>query len=66
MTWQSITGLTDKGYTVTHIIPVDDLFDHGLSSDCWCHPQLDDEFFVATHNSADGREYFENGMRKPS
>jgi len=51
---------------VTHVIPVDDLHDHEMSSECWCQPGLDHEHWVATHNSADGREEFESGMRKPS
>lgn len=64
--WLSITGMTEGGGRVTHIIPVDDLHDHEMSSDCWCQPILDHEDWVATHNSADGREDFESGMRKPS
>jgi hypothetical protein len=66
MTWQSITGMTPKGHLVTHVIPVDDLHEHYMSDECWCCPELDDEHWVATHNSADRREEFESGARKPS
>jgi hypothetical protein len=66
MTWMSITGLTDDGWKVTHVIPCDDLWDHSLDSGCWCCPTFDEEHWVATHQSADGREAFENGERKPS
>ena len=64
--WVSITGMTESGGRVTHIIPVDDLHGHEMSSDCWCQPILDHEYWIATHNSADGREDYENGRRKPS
>lgn len=66
MTWQSITGMTPKGFMVTHVIPVGDTYDHEFSDQCWCQPELDDEYWVATHHSADRREDFENGRRKPS
>jgi hypothetical protein len=45
------------------VIPVNDLREHSLA-DCWCQP-FDDEG-VLVHNSADGREFFERGERKPS
>jgi len=64
--WMSVTGITDSGSMVTHIIPMDDLRDHCLDCECWCCPGLDEEHWVATHNSADGREDFESGLRKPS
>lgn len=37
---------------------------HVLNNDCWCYPIEDDGIIV--HNSADGREFFENGIRKPN
>ena len=64
--WMSITGVTDSGGLVTHVLPIDDTHEHELSSDCWCEPYLDHEHWVATHHSADGREAFESGARKPS
>jgi hypothetical protein len=66
MGWSLIVGRTDAGYVVTHIMPEGDLFDHETSARCWCHPDLDEEDWVAMHHSADGREDFEQGRRKPS
>jgi hypothetical protein len=66
MSWLSITSVSDAGGLVTHIVPIDDTHDHELSSECWCDPKLDEEHWVATHQSADGREDFESGARKPS
>ena len=64
--WQEITGETFLGSTVTHIIPMHDMFSHYLCKDCWCQPDLDDSADIAMHHSADGRELFEMGIRKPS
>ena len=64
--WHSISGVTPCGSIVTHIVPGEDLYPHELSADCWCGPDLDHEFWIATHRSADGREDFESGRRKPS
>ncbi len=54
-----------------HIVPVNDLKEHDATMECWCQPTLDDgedwgheKIFV--HHSADGREAFETGLRKPS
>lgn len=66
MTWIRIEGITECGYTVTHILPEDEQDIHVLTDDCWCEPSLDDEFWIATHNSVDGREKFETGERKLS
>ncbi len=46
-----------------HVIPINDLREHVVSVDCWCHPLLDDD--VVIHNSLDQRESYEEG-RKPS
>lgn len=64
--WTLILGITEGGFSVSHVIPADDLYDHELSEQCWCQPELDDEEFVATHHSFDNREAFEEGRRKPS
>lgn len=64
--WMNITGPTEIGNLVTHIVPVDDLRPHELTSMCWCHPHLDHEDFIALHQSADCREDFETGRRMPS
>lgn len=66
MTWLTISGWVKEGFRATHVVPDDDLYDHILSPNCWCCPSLDMEYMVATHNSADRREEFETGQRKPS
>lgn len=48
-----------------HIIPLDDIREHSVSSACWCDPhEVDDGIWV--HVAADGRQDFESGKRKPS
>lgn len=47
----------------THVLPINDEHDHELSPDCWCEP--DDEDYCWSHNSCDGREDYEQGLRKP-
>ncbi len=64
--WEVITSESEVGGKVTHIIPTEDIRDHTLRGDCWCDPRLDYENRIATHNSADGREQFETGQRKPT
>ena len=50
-----------------HVVPLYDLREHEASVDCWCNPEPDDEDEnVYIHFSADGREAFESGERKPS
>ena len=41
-----------------HVLPMDDLYDHEPSGNCWCHPHREDtgteEFrFVWVHNCLD-------------
>ncbi len=50
-----------------HIIPIGDLKEHEESEDCWCKPEIDDEYveLIYIHNSMDGREEYESGKRKP-
>ena len=64
--WVTISGWSNDGHYVTHVVPDEDLYEHILSPQCWCCPGLDMEHMVATHNSADKREDFETGIRKPS
>jgi len=64
--WEVITGESEVVGDVTHIIPTEDIREHTLRGDCWCDPRLDYENRIATHNSADGREQFETGQRKPT
>ncbi len=46
-----------------HVYPVDALREH-VVTDCWCGPVDDDGIVV--HNSLDGREMYERGVRKMS
>jgi hypothetical protein len=47
---------------VVHVVPVGE--NHTLDCVCWCGVHDDDGVLI--HNSADNREAFENGTRKPS
>ena len=56
------------GYQIFHIYPVNDIREHltKLPHTCWCDPELqieDDGLFIV-HNSLDGRELYENGIRQ--
>jgi len=66
MSWKLIGFASEAGNLVQHIVPIDDLYEHELHPSCWCDPQLDPVKFIATHNSADDREAFERGERKPT
>jgi hypothetical protein len=47
-----------------HVVPVDDLREHPLDSQCWCKPTVSELPPVSwTHNSADRREEFELGRK---
>jgi len=50
-----------------HVYPLNDLREHKTEDhvSCWCKPYMDEEG-VIVHNSMDGREAFESGLRKPS
>lgn len=45
-----------------HVVPLKDLKEHKTSEHCWCEPEKVDGVWV--HNSADGREEYEDGRRK--
>jgi len=47
-----------------HVTPVDDLRDHVMNRDCWCHPTIEDDLII--HNSMDRRELYETGELKLS
>jgi hypothetical protein len=47
----------------TQVYPVNDLREHS-PKDCWCNP-IDDEG-LTVHNSLDGRELYEEGVRLPA
>lgn len=41
-----------------HIIPLDDLAEHYLDPECWCHPKPDkNQPVMLVHNSMDRREH---------
>ena len=52
--------------TYYHTVPVGDLHAHIPSKECWCDPEVDEEFKLIINQSADQREKFETGERKPS
>ena len=55
------------GDSLVHVMPLGDLRDHSAEIGCWCHPTPDeDSEAVIVHHSADQREAFERGERKPS
>lgn len=52
----------EETVTLRHLMPCNDLRPHQLDPSCWCTPSEDTEspdFWI--HNSADGREAFEQG-----
>lgn len=59
--WQNIEH---DGYI--HTVPIQDTHNHLASKECWCQPEVEEEFKLIVHHSADGREQFETGERKPS
>jgi hypothetical protein len=46
-----------------HVLPVNDTIEHLELRQCWCRPRVEDAEDgsepLVIHNSADGREYFE-------
>lgn len=60
--WELTSVVCEKTYTIKHVVPHNDLRAHLLDPTCWCHPVEDaDEPDMWSHNSADGRERYENG-----
>lgn len=48
-----------------HVVPLNDLRDHEVSTACWCHPTPDeDEPQVILHHALDQREKYETGELK--
>ena len=66
MTWQVWTNILQKNGVSTHVVPLNDLREHTEDATCWCNPRVDEELNLDTHNSADNREAFETGERKPT
>lgn len=63
--WQCDVEQFDDGHVTRIVWPRDDLRAHDLvGMGCWCKPSDDGDLII--HNSADGRELFERGERKPS
>lgn len=54
---------------VMHVYPLHDLREHDVNSSgaCWCSPALSvaPNGVIYIHTSADGREAYEEGRRKP-
>lgn len=61
--WGVISGESETGTEVAHIVPMNDTRTHELSNECWCNPELDHEYRTVTHHSADNRESYENKTR---
>jgi hypothetical protein len=48
-----------------HIVPVDDVRDHEVHTECWCNPTEDDEDpGIWVHHAMDKREEYEQGRMK--
>ena len=55
--------VTAKLPDASHVLPLNDLKAHYDSERCWCKPRTErfnDGKLLITHNSADGREFYEN------
>lgn len=66
-TWQVWTDIMQKNGALTiHVLPANDLREHEKDATCWCEPRVDEELNIVTHISADNREAFETGERKPT
>ena len=66
--WELCQYGTADRVTEMQVMPINDTREHVDTKDCWCEPRLDPVAEVPTyvHNSADGREAFQRGERKPS
>lgn len=66
--WNMFELLQPDGKKDYHVTPIDDLREHPLEPTCWCNPEVetDGQHTAYTHNSADHREDYETGARKPS
>jgi len=51
--------------TALHVLPILDCREHLTTCECWCNAEHDDIANLITHNSADGREAYELGIREP-
>jgi hypothetical protein len=56
-----------QGVHRMHVIPLDDLKLHDADCGCWCKPSDNTDCpDVMVHHALDGREAFEEGLRRPS
>lgn len=62
--WDSLPIYLRGKLVFRHVVPCGDLKRHQLDPVCWCRPTIDDEDeTMLIHNSADGREEYEQGRR---
>ena len=58
-----------KEEDIWHIVPGDDDLEHVHEDrgNCWCRPEIEEDGigWLVIHNAADGRERYEQGIRKP-
>lgn len=50
---------------IYHVVPLDDIYPHKESKDCLCYPKIEEDGKLIIHNSFDGREDYELGIRRP-
>lgn len=63
--WRTFKQYLGGDCLIVHVIPIDDLREHGIDY-CWCRPTLEPDEPVLVHHAADNREAFERGERKAS
>lgn len=62
--WEVATVMHNGRQQGEHLLPCGDLRRHQLDPSCWCCPAEDaDAAGYWIHNSADGREEYEEGRR---
>lgn len=66
--WEIVGPVTLNGVPQhSHVVPNCDLRLHQLDPTCWCEPVQDVEGTgILIHNSADGREKYEQGALRPN
>lgn len=48
-----------------HCYPLNDYREHVTEGkECWCNPEIDEEYQVIIHSSMDKRELYETGLVK--
>ena len=67
-TWTLVQCIDEDGTTVeVHVVPEADLYKHHLE-DCWCQPHYDveNDVDIWVHNAADGRNDYDDNIRRAS